>query len=1061
MTYQQNINESKVKSYQKLIATKILDLIEKLRLNSSEKDKRRWIWELLQNAKDVKSDVLGRVDIVVDFKTSDYVLKFKHNGKCFSSDNITFLIEQISTKDRSDENLEETTGKFGTGFLTTHLLSEIVEVEGVVKDNGLPYRKFCITLDRSATDIEEIIASVNKSLKQLEQLDYAEDYEDYDETKFNTVFTYYLDENGFDIAKIGIQDLENSLPLTLIFLPSISSVTIQSQDIIYHLTDNQELDSFENFNFRLCKVGINTSQENRTLKFITTKGYHCEIAIPVIQEDSQIFITDLQNKTVPRIFCDFPLIGSEEFGIPFFINSSYFYPTEPRDGIHLTDKEYPKVKANKQIVKTAVYLYLQLIDYAVSKNWENLYKFANISIPNDMDWLSKDWYQENILSPIQEKIYTTPLVKTESGFNVAIKEEDFIVSIPFDTNEEVREAIWNLVEEIGFRIPAKAELHQWYKIFKHEIWDRKHRLTISALSGEIQDNENLEYLSENFKLENPIEWLNQYFYVLSLAKEDPLEFLQDEEYSIIPNQYGEFCLPDSLQNDDGIEDALKDVGGFLSKDYYKILAHQSITFSHQLHNKTQANVIREINNALQSEKISQEQQRRACNALTRLFPSNNNDFVQIKQREIVYYVSKKLFSDEILEKKIIYQWSPEIWKVSDRMQAEYIVEEISELNDLHSLSNNLSEDIDYTREWLSTFVNLLVELEWTDLLGEKTPILPNQNGTFLDLNSLFYEGEPVHELLKDIASSLRRDFRDDLIDNQFEVPIPKNRGIFEKDIGSEIRDLASKRLSEVERSKETQEIFNKLILWMDDNQDVAQEIFGELFEHRHKLYDDDEVAENLRKVRVLEEENQSLKSDYEELNNKHQSLKSDYEELKNEIEQLRSQLTKRVPDSQGTKEDSTEDKQEIDDNFLITYGVTTPEKLEEILSDPEISRKYSYSSASDYFSRLEYVRKIIHRAKENVKKYLESLEDYDCSGWNEQGETYIVGVLKRNEPIEIIVRPSDNRKVIFYYPEEKQVLSGRNSELWVEDGRRIPRQITLGIVLDIQGIDQIDLPKSF
>jgi hypothetical protein len=146
---------------------------------------------------------------------------------------------------------------------------------------------------------------------------------------------------------------------------------------------------------------------------------------------------------------------------------------------------------------------------------------------------------------------------------------------------------------------------------------------------------------------------------------------------------------------------------------------------------------------------------------------------------------------------------------------------------------------------------------------------------------------------------------------------------------------------------------------------------------------------------------------------------------------------------------------------LVSYGVTTQEKLEEILSDPAISRKYCYSSASDYFSRLEYVLEIIARAKQNVRAYLESLDDYDCSNWHERGETYIMGVLKRGEPIKIIVRPSDNRKIIFYYPEEKQVLSGRNSELWVEDGKPLPRQITLGVVLTIQGIDRLDLPESF
>jgi len=312
------------------------------------------------------------------------------------------------------------------------------------------------------------------------------------------------------------------------------------------------------------------------------------------------------------------------------------------------------------------------------------------------------------------------------------------------------------------------------------------------------------------------------------------------------------------------------------------------------------------------------------------------------------------------------------------------------------------------------------------------------------------EGEPIDESLKDIASLLRRDFRDELIDNSFDVPIPKNRKVSQKNVGSEIRSLVSPRLSELTRTKETQEIFNKLILWMDDNPDVAEKIFGDLSENRHKLYDDAEVARNLRKVHELEQENHSLKSENEE--------------LKNELEKLKSQASdqaSQVSNAQENEEASSEDKKEIDDDFLITYGVTTQEKLEEILSDPAISEKYSYSSASNYFSRLEYVLEIIARAKRNVRAYLESLDDYDCGNWHERGETYIVGVLKRGEPIKIIVRPSDNRKIIFYYPEEKQVLSGRNSELWVEDGEPHPRQITLGVILTIQGIDRIDLPESF
>ena len=43
---------------------------------------------------------------------------FKHNGQPFSAENIRFLIEQISSKDRKKDptGRAQTTGKFGTGF---------------------------------------------------------------------------------------------------------------------------------------------------------------------------------------------------------------------------------------------------------------------------------------------------------------------------------------------------------------------------------------------------------------------------------------------------------------------------------------------------------------------------------------------------------------------------------------------------------------------------------------------------------------------------------------------------------------------------------------------------------------------------------------------------------------------------------------------------------------------------------------------------------------------------------------------------------------------------------
>ena len=63
----------------------------------------------------------------------------------------------------------ETTGKFGTGFLTTHLLSRIVSISGIFSPwqesddlpdddiEGAKYQKFDLLLDRSTRDKKEMI----------------------------------------------------------------------------------------------------------------------------------------------------------------------------------------------------------------------------------------------------------------------------------------------------------------------------------------------------------------------------------------------------------------------------------------------------------------------------------------------------------------------------------------------------------------------------------------------------------------------------------------------------------------------------------------------------------------------------------------------------------------------------------------------------------------------------------------------------------------------------------------------------------------------------------------
>ena len=141
MSFKSQFSASSEKAHNRIIATKIHDELTKLRAcaDTSPTASKRWVWELIQNAKDVNIDGKVQVRIKAGLEDADAHITFEHNGGAFSAENIRFLIEQVSSKDRTNDSTRRptTTGRFGTGFLTTHLLSERVIIKGVTEGKGL------------------------------------------------------------------------------------------------------------------------------------------------------------------------------------------------------------------------------------------------------------------------------------------------------------------------------------------------------------------------------------------------------------------------------------------------------------------------------------------------------------------------------------------------------------------------------------------------------------------------------------------------------------------------------------------------------------------------------------------------------------------------------------------------------------------------------------------------------------------------------------------------------------------------------------------------------------
>ena len=106
MSYKAKFSASEQKAHNRFIATKIHKEMAELRagVEASPTTPKRWVWELIQNAKDVNIGGKVRVRIEADLDDPDAHLTFKHNGGAFSAENIRFLIEQVSSKDRTNDS---------------------------------------------------------------------------------------------------------------------------------------------------------------------------------------------------------------------------------------------------------------------------------------------------------------------------------------------------------------------------------------------------------------------------------------------------------------------------------------------------------------------------------------------------------------------------------------------------------------------------------------------------------------------------------------------------------------------------------------------------------------------------------------------------------------------------------------------------------------------------------------------------------------------------------------------------------------------------------------------
>ena len=81
--------------------------------NPNDIDCKRWIWELVQNAKDSILGQKNKKGVDIEINVENDIYKFMHNGSPFTMETLTALLYKYSEGKRNDY---ESTGRFELDF---------------------------------------------------------------------------------------------------------------------------------------------------------------------------------------------------------------------------------------------------------------------------------------------------------------------------------------------------------------------------------------------------------------------------------------------------------------------------------------------------------------------------------------------------------------------------------------------------------------------------------------------------------------------------------------------------------------------------------------------------------------------------------------------------------------------------------------------------------------------------------------------------------------------------------------------------------------------------------
>ena len=531
----------------------------------------RWPFELIQNAHDA-GPRNGNDQVGVKFALQDTRLKVSHTGKSFTAQELAALLSGGSSKEFDSE---ETTGRFGTGFLVTHALSTRVDIDGVLTtQEGCESFHIELTRDGDEDSIKDNIDLANKALGE------ASDVSDQWIANNPTASFVYYDAN-LSVAKIGLDRLEQTLPYLYGTCEKLGSVCIERSGNVIHFEPGAITESErQGFAIKMTEVTVSGSENTTELIAVRVGRKESQSALVMVLKncgDSQYEVL-LQNKEFSRLFVKFPIAGTGF--LPFNVAlDGRFTPEQERDGIEMNDSD-------KVLITTAISALPLLVQYAMELGWRNAHKLAQLAVPERTisgESISGelDWWKQTITG-VAEKVATRPIVETKVGQLPALHDQNgdtvsFLVS-SIDTDKEDYinyDAIHNLASAVTtLHIPRRDVASDWNHIAQQwaDMSVQVDRLGFEELANLVK--EGYKFVSDLPLKIDPFLWLADFFLLAAdLAKDYYVDHIVD---GLVPNQHSKLRHSSDIYIDGGISEEIKDIADSIDFDLRSELLHSNM-----------------------------------------------------------------------------------------------------------------------------------------------------------------------------------------------------------------------------------------------------------------------------------------------------------------------------------------------------------------------------------------------------------------------------------------------------------------------------------------------------